>query len=165
MPEMGEQSGEKFREDAGEVNVHTLTIRQGGARSVTAHDVTLRQGGIVRLDAHAVDITQGGVALATTERLRLTAGGMGAVLADQARLEQSMAHVVAARERVDMDQAAAAVVVGRAVEVRDSAIGVLLTPNFRGQGVRVLMGPKAAFAFGAGVGLVLSLVGFVRRRR
>jgi hypothetical protein len=154
----------ELRGDAGDVNAHSLTIRQGGARSVTAHEVRVRQGGIARVDAHDVEVTQGGVALATTETLRLTAGGAWGVLAGRARLDQSAVQVVAAREQVDMDQAAAGVVAGGTVHVRDSAIGVLLTGRFEGQGVRVLMGPQAAFALGAGAALVLSLFGLWRRR-
>ena len=154
----------ELRGDAGDVNTHSLTIRQGGARSVTAHEVTVRQGGIVRVDAHEVAVTRGGVAVATAGTLRLTAGGTWGVLADRATLDQSMAQVVAARDRVDMDQAAAGIVVGGSVHVRDSAVGLLLTPHFEGQGVRVLLGPQAAFAFGAGAALVLSLFGLWRRR-
>ena len=156
-------SGE-IRGDAGDVSTHSLTIRQGGARSVTAHDVSVRQGGIVRVDAHEVEVTQGGVGVATTGTLRLTAGGAWGVLADRATLDQSAVQVVAARERVDLDQAAAGIVAGGCVNVRDSAVGVLLTGRFEGQGVRVLLSPPAAFAFGAGAALVLSLFGLWRRR-
>jgi hypothetical protein len=164
MSDAEERAGEEIRGDAGDVNAHSLTIRQGGARSVTAHEVSVRQGGIARVDAHTVDLTQGGVAVATTGTLRMTAGGVGAVLADRATLEQSVVQVVAARERVDMDQAAAGVVVGGSVQVRDSAIGLVLTPHLEGQNVRVLIGTPAALAFGAGAALVFSLIGLWRRR-
>jgi hypothetical protein len=164
MAEAGERTGEEIRGGAGDVSTHSLTIRQGGARSVTAHEVSVRQGGIARVDAHEVEITQGGVGVATTGTLRITAGGTWGVLADRATLEQSMAQIVAARDRVEMDQAAGGIVAGGSVHVRDSAIGLLLTPRFEGQGVRVLMGPQAAFAFGAGVALVLGLLGLWRRR-
>src|SRR5262245_15829705 len=159
MSDADAQAKGEIRGDAGDVNTHSLTIRQGGARSVTAHDVSVRQGGIGRVDAHDVEITHGGVAVATTGTLRMTAGGSWALLADHATLEQSMAQVVAARERVDMDQAAAGVVAGGSVHVRDSAIGLLLTPHFEGQGVRVLIGPRGAFAFGAGLAVVLAALG------
>ena len=157
-------AGGEIQGDAGDVNTHSLTIRQGGARSVTAHEVSVRQGGIARVDAHEVEVTQGGVGVATAGTLRLTAGGTWGVLADRATLDQSMAQIVAARERVDMDQAAAGIVAGGSVHVRDSAVGLLLTPHFEGQGVRVLMNQKTAFAFGAGAALVLSLLGLWRRR-
>ncbi|HMH48975.1 MAG TPA: hypothetical protein VK548_01985 [Candidatus Acidoferrum sp.] len=157
-------ASDEIRGDAGDVSTHSLTIRQGGARSVTAHDVSVRQGGIVRVDAHDVEVTQGGVGVATTGTLRLTAGGAWGVLADRATLDQSAVQVVAARERVDLDQAAAGIVAGGCVNVRDSAVGLLLTGRFEGQGVRVLLSPQAAFAFGAGAALVLSLFGLWRRR-
>jgi len=55
--------------------------------------------------------------------------------------------------------------VAKAAYVRDSAIGLLLTREFRGDGVRVLMGTRAAFAIGAGLGLALGLFTSLRRRR
>jgi hypothetical protein len=164
MSEPGERMGDEIHGDAGDVSTHSLTIRQGGARSVTAHQVSVRQGGIARVDAHDVEITQGGVAVATAGSLRVTAGGTWGVLADRAVLEQSMAQVVAARERVELDQAAAGVVAGESVHVRDSVIGVVLTPRFEGHGVRVLMGPQAAFAFGAGVALLVGALRLWSRR-
>jgi hypothetical protein len=48
--------------------------------------------------------------------------------------------------------------------VRDSAVGFLVAREFKGEGARVLFGPQAAFAFGAGVGLVLALLRLLRRR-
>lgn len=160
MSETGEPGGDEIRGNAGDVTARAVTIRQGGARSVTADEVRVRQGGIGRLHAADVEIVQGGVGLATVGNLHVTAGATGPVLADTVVLEQSMAQVIAARERVEMDQAAGGIVAGGSVHVRDSVIGMLLTPRFEGQeGVRVLMGPQAAFAFGAGIAAVLYLVG------
>jgi hypothetical protein len=164
MSETGERGGDEIQGHAGDVTEHAVTIRRGGARSVTAHAVTVRQGGIGRLHAADVGIVQGGVGLASVGNLRVTAGATGPLLADTVVLEQSLAKVVAARERVEMDQAAAGIVAGGSVHVRDSVIGMLVTPRFEGQeGVRVLMGPRAAFAFGAGVAAVLYLVGLWHR--
>jgi hypothetical protein len=73
--------------------------------------------------------------------------------------------MVVARESVEMDQAAGGLVVSRAARARDSAIGLLLAREFQGEGVRVLMGTRAAFAFGAGLGLALGLLAVLRRRR
>ena len=160
MSETSEQGGDEIRGNAGDVTARAVTVRQGGARSVTAHEVTVRQGGIGRVQAETVEIVQGGIGLATVGTLHVTAGATGPVLADKVVLEQSMAQMIAARERVEMDQAAGGIVVGGSVHVRHSVIGLLLTPRFEGrEGVRVLMGPQAAFAFGAGVASVLYLVG------
>src|SRR5262249_39769420 len=100
----------------------------------------------------------------TAETLRVTAGGAWGVLADRVTLDQSAAQLVAARDRVDLDQAAAGIVAGGCVNVRGSAVGLLVTGHFEGQGGRGLLGPHAAFALGAGAALVLSLFGLWRRR-
>jgi hypothetical protein len=117
------------------------------------------------VEAHQVQVTQGGVVFASTSDLEVTAGGVVATIADTAVLEQSWAQVVVAGKSVDMDQAAGGLVVSQAAHVRDSAIGVLLAREFHGEGVRVLMGTRAALAFGAGLGLALGLAAFLGRRR
>jgi hypothetical protein len=150
-------------ESSADVEAAEVTIRQGGARAVAAREVAIRQGGAMRVQAEDVKVTQGGVVFATTHKLRVTSGGLGGVVADEAELDQSAAHVVVARDDVEMDQAAAGVVIAKEAEVRDSAIGLLVTRRFEGHGNRVLMGTPAAFAFGAGMGVVLWLLGRWRR--
>jgi hypothetical protein len=66
---------------------------------------------------------------------------------------------------VNLDQGAGGLVVARTAHARDSAIGLVLARELKGENVRVLAGPRAAFAFGAGLGLALALVAAVRRRR
>ena len=92
--------------------------------------------------------------------VEVTAGGVGGILAAEAELEQSAATVVVARE-AEMEQAAGGIVVAGRVQATQSAIGLLVTPRFEGSGNRVLFGPAAAFAFGAGFATVLWLL---RRR-
>jgi hypothetical protein len=104
------------------------------------------------------------VVWATTKALDVTAGGVVAAIADTAQLEQSWAQVVVARQSVSLEQAAGGLVVSKTAHARDSVIGVVLAREFHGQGVRVLMGPRAAFAFGAGLGLALALLATLRRR-
>ena len=151
--------------DAGDVAAGQVTIRQGGARSVAARDVAIRQGGAVRVQAHQVQVTQGGVVFASTGGLEVTTGGVGAAIADTAALDQSWAQAVVAGKSVDMDQAAGGLVVSDVAHVRDSAIGLLLTREFHGEGVRVLMDTRAALAFAAGLGLALGLAALLGRRR
>jgi hypothetical protein len=157
--------GEIVSGDAGDVTTGEVTIRQGGARSVEARDVAIRQGGAVRVNAEEVEITQGGVVFATARELEVTAGGVVAAIADTAELDQSWAQMVIARESVDMDQAASVLVVSKSTHARDSLIGLVLAREFRGDSVRVLMGPRAALAFGAGLGLALGLLALFRGRR
>jgi hypothetical protein len=70
---------------------------------------------------------------------------------------------VVARESVTLDQAAAGFVASKAVRARDSAIGLVLARELHGEGVRILMGPRAAF--GAGLGLALALFAAAHRPR
>src|SRR5262245_4930479 len=141
-----------------------VSVRQGGAQSIDAEDVAIRQGGALRVKAERVDIVQGGIALASADRIRMTTGTVGAAFADRVRLEQTATTLAAARERLKLDQSAAGVVVGGSVSARDTVIGLALTPRLEATGVRVLMGPRAAMAFGAGLGLVLALARLLRRR-
>lgn len=161
----GERPRATVGSDAGDVTAQEVTIRQGGARSIAAREVTIRQGGAGRVDAQEVEVTQGGVVLASTKELEVTAGGIVAAIADTATLEQSWAQVVIGRESVTLDQAAGGLVASKTVHARDSAIGLVLAREFQGEGVRVLMGPRAVLAFGAGLGLALALVAVARRPR
>ena len=151
--------------DVGDVVAHDVTVKQGGARSISADSVAIRQGGAARVHATQLRVTQGGVALARTEQLHVTGGLVGGVLASGAHLEQTKAQIVVARESVEIDQGAAALVVTGHSRVRDSAIGVVITSRFEGSNNRVLFGPRAALAFGAGVGLVLAVTRALFRRR
>ena len=140
-----ERSGADIRAAFGDdVTAATVTIRQGGARSVSADEVRIRQGGAGRVHATDIEITQGGVAVAASN-------------------EPRDGSALAARGEIVMDQAAAGIVAAGSAQVRDSAIGVLLAGRVDGERIRVLVGREAAFAFGAGVGLVLWLLGRWRR--
>jgi len=63
-----------------------------------------------------------------------------------------------------LEQAAAAVVVTRSAEIRDSAIGVLVAGRMQGDNVRVLFDARGAAIFGAAAGLVLWSLGRLVRR-
>jgi hypothetical protein len=90
---------------------------------------------------------------------------VGAVLASAVELTQSAAQIVVARQSVEIDQGAAALVVAAEARVRDSAIGVVITSRFQGDNNRVLFGPRAALAFGTGVGIVILVGRAIFRRR
>ena len=140
---------------------------------VLAPYCTLGVGGPARwfVEAGDEDTLVRALAWAKTRRLplRVLGGGSNLVVSD-AGVDALVVRVAlrglttrATDEHVEVT-AAAGIVAGGSVHVRDSAIGLLLTPHFEGQGVRVLLSPPAAFAFGAGAALVLSLVGLWRRR-
>jgi hypothetical protein len=140
----------------------TVTFRHGVAPSVTGREVTIRQGAALEVKAEEVDVKQGGIGLARAGEVKITMGTVGGVLAQEVELELSAASIVVGRE-VEMDQAAAGALVADSVRVRDSAIGLLVTRDFQGEGNRVLFGPQAAFAFGAGFGLIVWLLSRLRR--
>jgi len=148
-----------------ELSARDVTIRQGGARTITAEAVTIRQGGAASVQAKDVEITQGGVVFARADEVEVTAGGVGIALAGAIEIEQSAAQFVAARESVKMDQSAAAVVFTGQARVRDSVIGVIFGSHVEGDNNRVLFGPTAALAFGAGFGVALTLARLVLNSR
>src|SRR5262245_38613858 len=153
------------RDRARSVTAHNVTIRQGGARAVSAQEVAIRQGGAARVKAGKVEVTQGGVLLAKTKALSVTAGGVGAAIAQTAGLQQSWAQVVVTRDSVSLAQAAGGLAVSKTAHVRDSAVGLVLARQFHGEGIRILMGPRSALAFGAGISLGLVALAALRRRR
>jgi hypothetical protein len=85
-------------------------------------------------------------------------------VAGRAKLGQVAASVVAARERASLDQSLAGVALGRTITARDSIIGIAIAPRLDARNVRVLLGPRAGLAFGAGLGVVLVLARLWRRR-
>src|SRR5437867_5497159 len=132
-----------------DVAAPAVSIRQGGARRVNAQDVTIRQGGSFQISAGTVRVSQGGVGLA---------------MAEKATIEQGAAQAVIARDTVTMDQAAAGVVMARRAHARQSAIGILVANEVKGDGLRVLISVRSAFAFGAGLGFAAALLRLLRRR-
>src|SRR5439155_20448259 len=71
---------------------------------------------------------------------------------------------VIARDTAVLDQAAAGVVLARQAQVRQSAIGILVANEVKGDGLRVLISVRSAFAFGAGLGFAAALLRLLRRR-
>ena len=129
-------------------------IRNDGRRTVAANEVSIRQGGAGRVFARDVRVRQGGIGLAKTDSIRVSSGAVGGVFAREASLEQTTAHLVVASKEARLDQAASAVVVAESVHATQSVVGFLVARNVSGD-VRVMFGPRAAFAFGAGLACVI----------
>jgi hypothetical protein len=85
-------------------------------------------------------------------------------MAEKVTLEQAGAQAVLARDTAVLDQAAAGVVLARQAQVRQSAIGILVANEVKGDGLRVLINVRSAFAFGAGLGFAAALLRLLRRR-
>ena len=164
MPEHETTPGE-MHGDAGDGVAGTVTIRQGGARSVRAREVSIHQGGAGRLQAEQVSITQGGIGLARTGNAQVTAGAVAMVVAKgDVELKAAAAKVVLARGEVELEHSAAVVAAAPRMSISDSAVGVLLARHVDARNVRVLFGLREAIAFGAAAGIALGLFKAFRRR-
>ena len=153
-------------ETEGEADVvaGTVTIHQAGARSVQAHVVQIKQGGAGRVNADDVEVTQGGIAFASTRSAAVTGGGVGILNSSgPVELKAAAAQVVLAHGEAQVEQSAAGVVAANSVQVSDSAVGVLVGRRIEARNVRVLFTVPAAIAFGASAGIVMWVLGRLRR--
>lgn len=112
----------------GDVRGDVVNISQGGAQRIDANEVHLYQGGAVRVRADEMTVDQGGVVVARADRLTLQTG--------------SMAFAVVANEATVNDGASTFLIVARSV---------------RGD-VQPTIDWRSALAFGAGLGIVLSII-------
>ena len=152
--------------DAGDVVAGTVTIRQGGARSVRAREISIHQGGAVRAQADQVAVTQGGIVLARTGSAQVTAGAVGVIAATgEVELKASAAKLVLSRNAIDLEHSAAVIAAAPKIEISDSAVGILFARHVDAKNIRVMLGPKEAMAFGAAAGAALWLLKTLWRRR
>jgi hypothetical protein len=150
--------------EAGDVVAGTVTIRQGGARSVRAREISIHQGGAGRVQAEQIAVTQGGIGLARTDSAQVTAGAVAVVAASgEVELKASAAKLVLSRDEVDLEHSAAVLAAAPRVEISDSAVGVLLARHVDARNVRVMFGLREAMAFGAAAGAALWLLNLWRR--
>ena len=113
---------------ADHVHGETVNIKQGGAQTVDATTVTINQGGAGRVNADTMTLDQGGVGIAHTNTLTLGSG--------------ATAFAVFAKEATVEEGANALFLVAR---------------SFAGD-VQPTVDWRSALAFGAGLGLVLSII-------
>jgi hypothetical protein len=118
-----------------------LAIHQGGIGALNANDVAVSQGGVGALRAQRLTVEMGGVGAALTSELDLRQGLVGAVIARDARFEQAGVRTLIAN-RVHFGP--------------NSGAGVVLAAHVDGD-VRTLFDWRAALAFGAAAGAVISL--------
>lgn len=110
------------------VHGETVNIKQGGAQTVDATTVSINQGGAGRVNADTMTLDQSGVGIAHTNTLTLGSG--------------STAFAVFAKEATVEEGANALFLVAR---------------SFDGD-VQPTVDWRSALAFGAGLGLVLSII-------
>ena len=137
-------------------------MRMDPSKPVAADAVTIHQGGASKVFAKDVRVRQGGIGVARSDSIHVSSGAVGAVLTRDATLEQTATPVVMAAKQARLEQAAGGVVVAESVHASQSAVGFLIARNVSGD-VRVLFGPRGAFAFGAGVACVIGAARLIRK--
>lgn len=119
---------------------------------VSAGDVSVAQAGVgVIVTGGDVDIRQAGVNA-------LVVGG-------DVSLRQGGSQLMIASGDVSITQGGAGLVVGRTVEARSSMIGIAVGREVTiAEDSKIMFEPRSAVAFGAGVAVVLFLLGKIFRR-
>jgi hypothetical protein len=138
------------------------TVFEDGA-SLGAERVELRMTGVGRVEASQVAVSQGAVGAIRADHVVVDRGMVGGALAERVEVSRGYARSVIARQ-VQLDRAAARVVIAAEVTTRQTAVVFLLARRVSGE-MRVLFDWRGALAFGAAVGVVLTLLTRVRRKR
>ena len=138
-----------------------VSIREAGAQEVNATNVDVSRGGIGRAQAVDIAVSQGGIGFARGDRVSVEMGGIGAALGGEVRVTQGGVGSVLARD-VHIEQAVVRTVIANNVRFeRTTGVLILLARRVEGD-VRVLLDWRGAVAFGAALGVVVSLF---RRRK
>ena len=119
-------------DDDGVMRGESVNLSQGGVKSIEATNVTFSQGGAGQVRAEQMSMEQGGVGLARVENLTLGSGA-----------------------------SAFAVVADQATVEEGSNAFLVITRTLSGD-VRPTIDWRGAMAFGAGLGLVLSILRRIR---
>ena len=110
------------------VRGETISLKQGGVQSIHASTVTVSQSGAARVHADSVTVEQSGLAIARTKTLTLGSG------------------------------ATAIAVVAEEAKVEEGANALILFARSFDGDVQPTIDWRSALAFGAGLGIVLSII-------
>jgi hypothetical protein len=138
---------ELLRAEAGDVHANTVTMDRAGAEQVTAERVVMTNSGARTIDARSAQVDRSGILAVRSDKAVFYNSTAIAVAADEARI---------VRGRVLMLKAESATIEG------DPRIAVYAGPA--NDSVRTVVDSRGAAAFGAALGLVLLLLGPLRRR-
>jgi hypothetical protein len=152
-----------------EVSAQTVEMRQAAAKSIRAREVVLRQGGAVSIDADSVEVQQGAVALLRAGEVHMGLGTRsGAIIADSVALDQSMAQMIMTRDSADIRQSMVGVMVGQHINANSSPTMVMVAESVEGGNAGLVLDRSSAVVFGAALGagmaVVMFLIGMLRRR-
>ena len=131
--------------DSRDVRAETVLMERSGAEAITAERVSIVESGARSIEARSAQVDRSGVLALTGQQVVLQDSSAVSVTADEVRLVKGFAVFVRA-EKVSLD-------------------GESRTIVMDGEGIRPVVGVAGAAAFGAGLGLVLLLLGRAFRRR
>jgi hypothetical protein len=131
--------------------------------ATTPTRVEVSRGAVGRMEATTIDVHQGAVGAAQAGSVSIEQGAVGGVLGSDVELRRSVVRGILARS-VRVEQSFVRTLVAGEVRVeRATGVGFLIARRVVGD-VRVLLDWRGALAFGAGAGLVMSLLRRGRRR-
>jgi hypothetical protein len=135
-----------------------LTIRQGAANSVEANDVVLRQAAVLRATTEQLDASGSALGYVQSQTARIDNSKAGVVHSSgDMAMDQSISNVLLANGDVRMDQSAAAFLISRRVNVKNSQTVFLISQHVDGD-VTTLFNSQDAVIFGMAAGLVGGIV-------
>lgn len=149
--EQPKQETEATYFEAGAVTAEEVNA-SGAVNQINANLVRVKESGVFLIQSGSLEFQQGGIALASVQQANLKESGALVLLSDDVSLEDSSATIMIARN-VKADEINTKVFFGREVE---------------GQVNTVLNGTQAllaGLAAGAGLGLILSVFGWLVGRR
>jgi hypothetical protein len=140
----------------------TPGIEEDGA-PITADRVDVRMGAVGRVDAGELSVHQGAIGGVRADRVQVERGAIGGAIAGDMQISQSFARGLVARQ-VHVEQSFVRSLVAAEVTTGGpTGVGILIARKVVGD-VKVLLDWRGALAFGAAAGLVVGLVGRLRRR-
>lgn len=145
----------------GITRLESASIREAGAQEVNAVNVDVSRGGIGRARAVDIAVSQGGIGMARGDRVSVEMGAIGAALGGEVRVTQGAVGSVLARDVRIEQSAVRSVIANNVVFERTTGVLFLLARRVEGD-VRVLLDWRGAVAFGAALGVVMSVF---RRRK
>ena len=140
-----------------------IRLERGGIDEAVADRVEVRLGGIGRLQAQDVAVKWGGVGTARADRITVDRGSVGAALTGDLRVSQGMARTVVARDARLEQSFVRTLIAGRVIAERPTGVFVMIARHVSGD-IRPVLDWRGALAFGAALGVVVSLFRGVRRR-
>jgi hypothetical protein len=159
-------SGDLESRDLESVRARNVTMTQSGAENIDAETVTMNSGGARSIRATNVEMRNSGAVTVSGEHITVTQSSALVVAGDKVDLSMTGSLAVQANEMTISGDSGAGVLVAGNVKSKGDFRAVLgIIGNVENEGkVEVVFDPKSAFALGAGIAVVLTLLRKIVRR-